>query len=93
MAFRSRKEKQQVIILIVVLTIIVGVLAVVYRESWLPHAVTSGAGMPPPKRIALPSAVPTDVFDRPDFIALKKYGDVPVKPLNQGSTDIFKELK
>lgn len=94
MAFQSKKEKQQILILVAVLTIIIGVVLYIYRDAWLPKKVINiGAGMPPPTRIVLPEITTKEIFERPDFISLKEYGTVPVRPLQRGSTEIFKEVK
>lgn len=94
MAFRSKKEQQQIVILGVVLVLIVGGLLYVYRESILPKpVVTEDAGLVAPPRMEVPSQVEQDVFTRPDFVDLVEFGDVPVKPLQKGSTKMFDEIK
>lgn len=94
MAFRSKKEQQQVSLLVAVLVIIFGALGFFYRGVWLPRAViTDGGGLAPPPRIDVPATLSDEVFNRQDFRALKKFGDVPVRSQVKGSKELFQELK
>ena len=93
MAFRSKKEQQQIIILVVVLALIGVGLLYVYRDSILPKpVVTDGAGLATPERMEVPTELQEDIFSRKDFIELEEFGDVPVKPLQRGSTKLFDEI-
>ena len=93
MAFQSKKERQQIIILIVVLCLIAIGLLYVYKDSILPKpVVTDGAGLATPERMEVPTELQEDIFTRKDFAALEEFGDVPVKPLQRGSTKLFDEI-
>jgi hypothetical protein len=92
MAFRTKKERLQVSALGTVLAIILGVVGYLNRESILPKPTAGDAGLAAPARILIPESLPTGIFERDDFKALRRFGNVPVKPTQKGSTSLFNEL-
>ncbi len=88
----TKKEQQQVMILVGVLVIIVGVLLYSNADKLLPKPEPTEEGAAP-ARLALPSKLPTDVLDRSDFQTLTPFGDLPIRPMLKGSKDIFKPIK
>lgn len=88
---KMNKEKQQVVMLVAVLGIIVVVLLFFYRDKFLPRPTGEAVLLAPPPRMTVPAAIGADaLYERKDFRALKRFGDMPVRPRGaSGSTDPF----
>jgi hypothetical protein len=88
---KMNKEKQQVVMLVAVLAIIVVVLLFFYRDRFLPRPTGEAVLLAPPPRMSVPAAAGADaLYERKDFKALKRFGNVPVRPLGtSGSPDPF----
>lgn len=77
---------------------LVGVIALgfggwFFRDSLLPKAQTGGiAGVAVPWKPPGYGFKDLPLFKRPDFLMLMRFGDVPVKVLQEEPTDPFKEL-
>lgn len=84
---KMNKEKQQVVVLIGVLVVIVVVLLYFYRDKFLPRPAGEAVLLAPPPRMAIPRADGAEaLYERKDFKALKRFGDVPVRPLGTGGS-------
>ena len=88
---RNLKQQQQVIVLSALLAIIVGVLLWQYGNRFLPPPESLPAqGLA--NRLRLPPKIPSALFDRRDYAALKTFGDVPVRPLRSEPSNPFAEI-
>jgi len=76
------KEQQQIAMLGIVLAIIIGVLAYMYYDKFLPTPVNPGVPVSVQPHLNLKSADPTELFKRPDFRSLRGFGEVPVRVLS-----------
>lgn len=88
---KMNKEKQQVMMLVGVLVVILVVLLYFYRDKFLPRPAGEAVLLAPPPRMSVPRADGAEaLYERKDFKALKRFGDIPVRPLGtSGSPDPF----
>jgi len=83
------KEQQQVAMLGVIMAIIAGVGLWYFRASILPQP-DGLAGMPViGAGEYVPSVDQQEVYARKDFKALRRFGDLPVRPRGAGNPDPF----
>lgn len=68
------------LILGAVVVITLGALLYGFRGKFLPKPVGEAVLLIPPPRIVLPAANEGSLYERPDFQALRRFGDVPVRP-------------
>lgn len=85
---KDGKQQKQALALGGVLVIIVGVLLWQYGRKFLPQP------EPPPEklnvsRLEIPSKSPSALFERKDYLDLKTFGDVPVRPMQAQSSNPF----
>jgi hypothetical protein len=84
---KLKKEQQQVYMLVGVLAVILVVIVYLYRDKLLPRPAGEAVLLAPPPRMAVPRADgAAALYDRKDFKALKRFGDVPVRPLGTGGS-------
>jgi len=81
-----KKEQQQIVMLVAVLGIIGIVLVFFYRDKFLPRPTGEAVLVAPPPRLNIPPAGGDTLYEREDFKALKRFGDVPVRPLETGGS-------
>jgi hypothetical protein len=83
-------QKKQLLALIVIGIIILGVVAFMFKDSLLPKAIGGGL-LPTSKHVIIPESEDYQVlFDRPEYKALQRSADVPVRPLGtNGNRDPF----
>ena len=76
--------------LISVLAIIAIALLYMYRDKLLPRPTGEAVLLAPPPRLTIPRGGGDDLYEREDFKTLKRFGDVPVRPLDtSGSPEPF----
>jgi len=87
------KEQKQVLILSVLIVGIIGVVVYFNFERLVPKA-TGGLdlGSPTPK-LQIGSAQADSLFGRSDYLNLKEFGQVPVRPTGLGSENMFKVME
>lgn len=86
----KRKEKQQIIVLGVLLAVILGAVAYYYRGSLLPQPSGGAQTYTPPPRVELPTIkTATDLFQRTDYKTLRQFGSIPVKAVSTGPNNPF----
>jgi hypothetical protein len=94
---KNSKEKNQVIMLAVVLALIGVVLLYFYHDKFLPKPVGDPVVLTPPQRLLIPpkSNTATTLYQQPDFQALRDHAGVPVKPqqLNGSGNPFLEDLK
>lgn len=83
---KMKKEQQQIVMLVAVLGIIAVVLIFFYREKFLPRPTGEAVLLAPPPRLQIPPGGGDALYERDDFKALKRFGDVPVRPLETGGS-------
>jgi len=87
------KEQKQVIILSVLIVGIIGVVVYFNFERLVPKA-TGGLGLgPPTPKLQIGSAQADNLFKRSEYLNLKEYGQVPVRPAGLGSENMFKVME
>ncbi len=91
------KEKQQTIMLAIVLGLISAVLLYYFHDRFLPRPVGEPVVLTPPRRLQVPSGL-TDaskLYERADFQALQDHVGIPVKPqdLSGSGNPFIEDLK
>lgn len=57
-----------------------------YGDKLVPKTILGSIPPPETARIIIPAPASQKLFERPDFLVLKPFGDVPIKPLRSGGS-------
>jgi hypothetical protein len=79
----DRKQRNQIIALLVVLTGILGMLGWWYGPKLLPRP-EAGEAIAQHEKLNVPAKIPATLFERPDYAELRTFGDIPVRALPGG---------
>lgn len=84
------KQQQQFAILAVVGVAILGVMLWSFRGAFVPAPRGTTAVSAPPQRVTVPPADEAALYGRPDFQALRNFGNTPVRPIGSpGNAEPF----
>ena len=86
MALTMDKDTRQRIMLYATLVVMVVAAAVLLRDRFIPTPIGGALPSSTVERLQPFSAVEGTIFDRQDFKDLRRFGDVPVKPVHGGGS-------
>jgi hypothetical protein len=80
------KERKQVAMLQAVLGITAFVIAYMYRGVFVPNPEGGELALPAADRVIIGPSAGSDLYERKDFKDLRRFGEIPVKPLRAGGS-------